>query len=83
MTWGRDVSWVCRVLSITLRDSFDAAGFGFGYTYSSTRPLWRIDYIYASREFTIGECVPLNVRASDHQPLRAVLFLPRSGAGGN
>lgn len=71
-------SYVKSKMTCQLEDCFDAAGSGFGFTYSSAKPFWRIDYIFVSRDFTVGECTPLNVRASDHRPVKAVLSLPRS-----
>jgi len=69
-------SYVKRIMTDHLRDCFDEAGSGFGFTYSTVKPFWRIDYIFASKSFEVGECSPLNVRTSDHRPLKTVLFMP-------
>lgn len=54
-------------------DSFREAGWGFGYTYNSSLPLKRIDYIYVSPGTRVIKCFVPPTRASDHLPVAAKL----------
>ena len=56
-------------LSRAMQDSFAAKGWGFGMTYSANRPLWRIDYLWASPHLGVESCRVLNSELSDHKPL--------------
>ena len=58
-----------RDLSAQLQDSFAVKGRGFGLTYSVERPLWRIDYLWASSHFGVDRCWVEPSRLSDHKPL--------------
>ncbi|HET8678952.1 MAG TPA: endonuclease/exonuclease/phosphatase family protein, partial [bacterium] len=49
-----------------LRDAFALAGRGGGYTYSSTRPERRIDYIWLSPDLRAQDFRVLLGQASDH-----------------
>jgi endonuclease/exonuclease/phosphatase family metal-dependent hydrolase len=62
-----------RLLSTHWQDGFESAGNGLGCTYPATFPLWRIDGVWASREFAFSECAVLPPAGSDHRPLRARL----------
>ena len=55
------------------QDAFTARGVGFGYTYSTSLPLWRIDYVWASRDFQVLHCETLGGRLSDHRGVCAEL----------
>ncbi len=57
-----------RRLSARYRNAF-AAGIGFGYTYSSSLPLLRIDHVFLSRDLRPLCCRLVQTRASDHLPL--------------
>ncbi|MEW6278697.1 MAG: endonuclease/exonuclease/phosphatase family protein [Candidatus Eremiobacterota bacterium] len=56
-----------------LRDAYRSAGLGFGLTYPSRFPIWRIDHVFASRHFAVRRCTPLKTRLSDHRPVYAEL----------
>ena len=66
-------------LSGTLRhlkrfqDGFDAAGFGFGYTFPTKRPWMRIDRVFASDHFRFVNFQVGESRASDHLSVVAEL----------
>lgn len=69
-----------RTLAADYRDAYDVSPSGGEYTYSATRPVRRIDGIFASSEVEVLECGVPDVagieRASDHRPVLAVLRLP-------
>lgn len=60
-----------------MQDSFAEAGKGTGDTYNKMRliPL-RIDYLFASPEFAIGDYRTVQVHWSDHKPITAQFALP-------
>lgn len=58
-----------------LQDAYACVGRGLGQSFPSFFPLWRIDYVYASRHFQVCRCAPLPVTLSDHRPIRAELNL--------
>lgn len=60
-------------LKEVLTDSFQSVGWGFGYTYSAKRPVWRIDYIWHSQELAAVSCQVQGTALSDHRPLTATL----------
>jgi endonuclease/exonuclease/phosphatase (EEP) superfamily protein YafD len=55
------------------QDAFTARGVGFGYTFSTKLPLWRIDYVWASRDFQVLTCETIGGKISDHRGVCAVL----------
>ncbi len=57
------------------QDVWNAAGNGEGYTYSSNRPRYRLDYIFTSPDLYIinTELVTVKPMASDHFPLKTTL----------
>lgn len=59
-----------RDLATLMQDSWQSAGLGFGLTYRSDYPLWRIDYLWASPQFQVASCEVVSHRLSDHKPLR-------------
>jgi len=61
-------------LADLLEDSFAEAGWGFGYSFKSDLPIWRIDYIWHSRDLRVSQCRVQNSPLSDHKPLSATLF---------
>lgn len=63
-------------LSRVLVDGFGAAGLGFGYTYKSSLPVWRIDYVWASTELGVARSEVLPERVSDHRAVRTVVHVP-------
>lgn len=65
-----------RLLSRTLRDCFDEVGSGFGYTFRADIPIWRIDYIWASRDLVPCRAKVERERLSDHRPLWVELKWP-------
>ncbi|WP_456427377.1 endonuclease/exonuclease/phosphatase family protein [Rhodocaloribacter sp.] len=67
--------WAYRRLASGLRDAFTYAGRGWGATYHARRPLFRIDYVFASPEWRIHTThVPAFV-LSDHRPVVVRLSL--------
>lgn len=60
-----------QMLSNRMTDAFSAAGNGFGWTYSSSRPVVRIDHLYSTAEFSpmVAEVGPSF--GSDHYSLYA------------
>lgn len=65
-----------------LVDAFAAAGAGPGFTYSSTEPSMRIDYIWLSPDLEVVEALVPATLASDHLPvLAAVRFDGKPGDG--
>lgn len=68
---------VHELLSKTMTDSFEAAGFGLGPTYSINHPLWRIDYIWCGNGLIArSSAVITDVPGSDHRPLRSTFSVP-------
>jgi endonuclease/exonuclease/phosphatase family metal-dependent hydrolase len=57
------------LLSQSLSDCFGAVGGGFGYTFRADVPVWRIDYIWASKELVPCRAQVENSQLSDHRPL--------------
>lgn len=66
-----------RELAKLMQDSWQRRGLGFGLTYRSDYPLWRIDYLWASPAFGVASCEVVCNRLSDHKPLRGSFALPR------
>jgi len=62
-------------LGQNLRNAFDTAGTGFGYTFPSNAPLVRIDHLWLREVRAVSAFVP-DSRASDHRPLVADMTLP-------
>ncbi len=62
-------AWGSRQLRTRLGDSFAEAGWGWGLTYSDRLPLWRIDYVYHSRDFTATSAAAAACGTSDHRPV--------------
>ena len=54
-------------------DAFARAGRGFGWSYSATHPLLRIDYVWCSEDVRPLEARVLDWPHSDHKPLLADL----------
>lgn len=70
-------SYTHRALTRDVRDCFDEAGWGFGYTYAATRQVWRIDYVFVRGDFTVTRCDALDWKASDHLPVMAEVSYPK------
>lgn len=62
-------------LRAELKDAFAEAGWGFGYTWNTSWPLLRIDYIWTKGLEPVRVRVPPIV-VSDHRPVVAELWLP-------
>jgi endonuclease/exonuclease/phosphatase (EEP) superfamily protein YafD len=62
-----------------LRDAFEVAGRGYGFTWGHSLrwgiPFLRIDYILASREFSVGRALVGEPAGSAHRPVVADLYL--------
>lgn len=54
-----------------LLDSFAQRGVGWGFTFESTLPAIRIDYIWHSRDMSCKNCRVVPCQASDHFPVVA------------
>jgi len=54
-----------------MQDAFLKKGFGIGRTFSALSPTLRIDYIFASNDFTIRQYDRLVRNYSDHYMLVA------------
>lgn len=64
-----------RRIAQNFYNAFAQSGWGFGYTYSSTVPMVRIDHIWYNPSWqSVRSFVP-NFAASDHRPLIAELAL--------
>ena len=57
------------LLSQSLSDCFGAVGSGFGYTFRADIPVWRIDYVWASKELVPCKAEVESCQLSDHRPL--------------
>ncbi len=68
-------SYVYRMLSKDLSDTFQEKGFGFGTTYAGKLPALRIDYILADPKFTVLDCQVFKEKHSDHYPVLSKLSL--------
>lgn len=62
-------NWVMRRLTGRLRDTFDEAGEGWGMTYHTRLPIFRIDYVLVSEEFEVVSADVIDAYLSDHLPL--------------
>jgi endonuclease/exonuclease/phosphatase family metal-dependent hydrolase len=66
-------SYCYEVLSDRLKNSFEAAGNGFGFTFNGKVPFLRIDHQFASKEIkAIGFNTYNKVKYSDHFPIKGV-----------
>lgn len=64
--------WAYGTLRERLKNSFEEAGQGFGYTLNRSPYLVRIDNQFFSKEFSVNQFVTLrNVNYSDHFPIAA------------
>lgn len=58
-----------------LQDACDVKGNGLAKTWNAAFPITRIDYVWASRDFSVTSCGTLPGTASDHLPVVADLRL--------
>lgn len=65
-----------RPLLARLRDAWQEAGSGEGYTYPAATPDRRIDYVLVSEGVRVREIRVVATGASDHRPVVADLVLP-------
>ncbi|MDY7395190.1 endonuclease/exonuclease/phosphatase family protein [Aureibaculum sp. 2210JD6-5] len=68
-------SWAYKNVRNDFQDSFLVAGKGFGTTYKFKRFPFRIDYIFADKNFKINAHKNYDVKLSDHYPIKATLEL--------
>ena len=59
-----------------LTDSWEEAGVGDGFTYSTDSPSVRIDYVLTSDDLTTRTAAVITSDASDHLPVSATITLP-------
>jgi endonuclease/exonuclease/phosphatase family metal-dependent hydrolase len=64
-----------EVFAKTMQDSCDVKGGGLAKTWNSALPITRIDYVWASKQFTVESCDTQGSTASDHLPVVAELSL--------
>ena len=67
------VSYVYKLLSKNLQDSFCEKGSGFGSTFAGNLPFLRIDYVLPSRKFKVMRHKVLSTKLSDHYPVQVSL----------
>lgn len=67
-----------KKITQSLQDVWLCAGVGPGYTFPSSRPQTRLDYIFLSDDFRITETkvVSASPEASDHLPVLATVHIP-------
>ena len=63
------VSYVYRLLSKDLQDSFTEKGAGIGSTFAGNLPALRIDYILPGHRFRVKDHRVMDVELSDHFPV--------------
>ena len=68
-------SFVYRMLSKNLQDTFQKKGAGIGSTYAGSIPALRIDFILASSDFKVLDCDILKKAYSDHYPVMTTLAI--------
>jgi endonuclease/exonuclease/phosphatase family metal-dependent hydrolase len=69
-------SYTYFTISKNLKDAFLQKGFGIGRTFSSLSPTLRIDYILASKQFSVKQFNRVIKDYSDHYMIVADLKLP-------
>ncbi|MBI1228193.1 MAG: hypothetical protein GC192_23365 [Bacteroidetes bacterium] len=67
------VSYVYKMLSKNLQDSFCEKGNGFCSTFAGNLPFLRIDYVLPSPKFRVMSHKVLTTRLSDHYPVQALI----------
>ncbi|MCC6412226.1 MAG: endonuclease/exonuclease/phosphatase family protein [Saprospiraceae bacterium] len=68
-------SFVYRLLSEGMNDTFRDKALGFGTTFAGVLPLLRIDYVLTDLRFKTYSCKTLRGNFSDHYPVRVDLGL--------
>jgi len=71
------VSYVYRLLSQNLTDSFCEAGSGFGSTFNGRLPALRIDYVFCDKKMEVLNHEVLRAELSDHLPVLVELKLEK------
>lgn len=66
-------SYVYKTISSGMTDTFREKGLGFGTTFAGALPFLRIDYILASPNFPVYNCIVAKGNYSDHYPVIAVI----------
>lgn len=61
-----------------MTNAWEAAGSGFGYTFSAKRPMTRIDHVWADDNWEIGRCIVGPSFGADHRSVVADLVLKDS-----
>ena len=73
------VSYVYRLLSQNLQDSFCEKGSGFGATFNGNLPALRIDYVLCSNDFEVLSHKVPRTELSDHLPVLVRLGIRKLG----
>lgn len=60
-----------NLMKSSYQDCFEKGGGGFGYTWPSRLPLWRIDYVFVDPNLSVGDCRLDSPGLSDHKPVLA------------
>lgn len=68
-------SYIYNKVRGNMQDAFLKKGFGIGRTYNSISPTLRIDYIFADKQFTIGQFDRITTNYSDHYMIVADMEL--------
>lgn len=72
---------VYAMLQERFKDSHRRAGWGWGYTFPSALPVWRIDYIFYDSWWNIVRTEVGGAPGSDHRPLFAEFSLDGNNNG--
>ena len=62
-------NWVVGRLTDRLQDAFGVAGDGWGMTYHTRFPIFRIDFVLVSEEFEVVSADVVDAYLSDHLPV--------------
>ncbi len=69
------ISYIYNCIPENLQDSFKARGNGFGFTFASTFPFLRIDYVFVDKSIRVLRHKVLRNTLSDHKPVLVNLAL--------
>lgn len=69
------ISYTVQTISRNMQNSFQKRGSGLGVTYNGEFPNFQIDYILASKPFTVKNYLIIDKKLSDHYPVRTDLEL--------
>ncbi len=64
-----------ELLTAHAQDAFEVAGSGWGFSFPTVFPVWRIDWVLATPHWRVLTCETGRARGSDHLPVFAELEL--------